>query len=66
MVPPAPAFLQQWWLPTPALLQQWWLPKSMVGAVDLLHINGNQPNNNALHEKRKMKNSGSMQLSGGP
>jgi hypothetical protein len=38
----------------------------MVGVVDLLHINGNQPNNNALHEKRKMKNSGSMQLSGGP
>jgi len=26
MVPPAPALLQQRWLPTPALIQQWWLP----------------------------------------
>ena len=29
---------------TPTLVQQWWLSKSMVGAVYLLHINGNQPN----------------------
>ena len=29
---------------TPTLIQQWWLSKSMVGAVHLLHINGNQPN----------------------
>jgi len=40
----APALLQQRWLPTPSLLQQWWLPKSMVGAIHLLHINGNKPN----------------------
>jgi len=40
----APALLQQRWLPTPSFLQQWWLPKSMVGAVHLLHINGNKPN----------------------
>jgi hypothetical protein len=44
----APALLQQRWLPTPSFLQQWWLPKSMVGAVHLLHINGNKPNNHPL------------------
>jgi len=44
----APALLQQRWLPTPSLLQQWWLLKSMVGAVHLLHINGNKPNNHPL------------------
>ena len=44
----APALFQQMWLPTPSLFQQWWLPKSMVGAVHLLHINGNQPNNHPL------------------